>query len=370
MALNLKHLCCHVALLTVPFTTVALAQEIAPAEQGTTAQEEPKKGTVGGFFQSLSGTLNGAMKKITDTGKGATGNAATQDAAGSATAGGATATAAGTKAAQGKALPASIRTTPLAGLFAKYPYDGTAKSNYPRVAVTLTDWSRNDCWVAQATIWKSKTKSEPVAPFSVCLNDSFGFALNNAANLHLFQEQSAIEHSGNIRSTGPKPPMMATPMQLPFGETKYSAYHGFIQQLVVDTGWQPGAPTNIWLVGFGADSAMKASASDDRESAADSPAAAPAAVGQAVVGAQCKAGNFTQETYNRIQVGMTFDAVKRAIGCEPDPDFTRRSDSNVYYMWAVTINNLVAAKSIEVFFDPSGEKVKALGKSFKFAKGF
>lgn len=369
MPMNLKHLCCHAVLLAAPFSTFALAQDAAPVEQGAPAQEEPKKGTVGGFFQSLSGTLNGAIKKINESGSGKSGNAAaTQDAAGGATASGTTADSA--KAAPGKALPASIRTTPLAGLFAKYPYDGTAKSNYPRVAVTLTDWSRNDCWVAQATIWKSKTKSEPVAPFSVCVNDSFGFALNNAANLHLFQQQSAIEHSGNIRSTGPKPPMMATPMQLPFGETKYSTYHSFIQQLVVDTGWQPGAPTNIWLVGFGADSAMKASASDDRESAADSPAAAPAAVGQAVVGAQCKAGNFTQDTYNRIQVGMTFDAVKRLLGCEPDPDFTRRADSHVYYMWSVTINNLVAAKAIEVFFDPSGSKVKALGKSYKFAKGF
>lgn len=369
MPLNFKHLCCHVALLTVPFTTFALAQEAAPVEQGTPAQEEPKKGTVGGFFQSLGGTLNGAIKKINESGSGKAGNAATaQDSAGGATASGTTA--AGAKAAPAQTLPASIRTTSLAGLFAKYPYDGTAKSNYPRVAVTLTDWSRGDCWVAQATIWKSKTKSEPVAPFSVCWSDSFGFALNNAANLHLFMEQSAVEHSGNIRSTGPKPPMMATPMKLPFGETKHAAYHGFIQQLVVDTGWQPGAPTNIWLVGFGADSAMKASASDDRESAADSPAAGPAVVGQTPVGAQCKAGNFTQETYNRIQVGMTFDAVKRVIGCEPDADFTRRSDSNVYYMWAVTINNLVAAKSIEVFFDPSGSKVKALGKSYKFAKGF
>lgn len=364
MPLNFKHLCCHVALLTIPFATVALAQETAPAEQGTPAQEEPKKGTVGGFFQSLGGTLNGAVKKMKEAGGAKPGNtAATQDAAGAATA-------ASANAAPGKALPASIRTTPLAGLFTKYPYDGTAKSNYPRVAITLTDWSRSDCWVAQATIWKSKTKSEPVAPFSVCVNGSFGFALNNAANLHLFQEQSAMEHSGNIRSTGPKPPMMATPMQLPFGESKYSTYHSFIQQLVVDTGWQPGAPTNIWLVGFGADSAMKAGASDERESAADSPAAAPAAVGQAVVGAQCKAANFTQETYNRIQVGMTFDAVKRVMGCEPDPDFTRRADSHVYHMWAVTINNLVAAKSIEVFFDPSGAKVKALGTSYKAAKGF
>lgn len=363
MSLNFKHLCCHAVLLAAPLTNLAMAQEAAPAEPGSKAQEESKAGTVGGFFQSLTGTLNGAIKKVNGAGKA-------QEPAAGATADGA-ATASGiNNGAKSQALPASIRTTALAGLFAKYPYDGTAKSNYPRVAVTLTDWSRNDCWVAEATIWKSKTKSEAVPPFSVCLNDSLGFAVNNAANLHLFMQQSAVEHSGNVRTIGPKPPMMTTPMKLPFGETRHSAYHGFIQQLVVHTGWQPGAPTNFWLVGFGADSAMKAGAPDDREGGADIAAAAPTAVGQTPVGAQCKAANFTQANYNRIQVGMTFDAVTRIMGCEPDADLTSRSAASVYYTWAVTINNLVAAKSIGVFFDPSGEKVKGIGANFKSAKGF
>lgn len=367
--MNFKLLCCHAVLLTAPLANVAMAQDAAPAEQGTKAQEESKTGTVGGFFQGLSGTLNGAIKKINGAAGNRSGNAVAppEEAGGAAAAGAATA---GASAAMSKSMPPSIRTTALAGLFAKHPYDGTAKSSYPRVAVTLTDWSRNDCWVAEATIWKSKTKSEAVPPFSVCINGSMGFAVNNAANLHLFMGQSAVEHSGNVRTVGPKPPMMTTPMKLPFGETKYSTYHSFIEQLVVDTGWQPGAPTNFWLVGFGADSAMKSGAPDDSDVAVASAAAAPAAVGQAPVGAQCKATSFNQANYNRIQVGMTFDAVKRIMGCEPDPDFTRRSASSVYYMWAVTINNLVAAKSIEVFFDPSGEKVKGSGADFKFAKGF
>ncbi len=367
--MNFKRLCSHAMLLTAPLANLAMAQDAAPAEQGAKTQEGAKGGTVGGFFQGLTGTLNGAIKKINGATGNRSGNAvAEQDATGgTAAAGVATA---GANPATSMAMPASIRTTSLAGLFAKYPYDGTAKSSYPRVAVTLTDWTRNDCWVAEATIWKSKTKSEAVPSFSVCVNDSLGFAVNNAANLHLFMGQSAVEHSGNVRTIGPKPPMMTTPMKLPFGETKYATYHSFIQQLVVDTGWQPGAPTNFWLVGFGADSAMKAGAPDDSDVAAAGAAAAPAVVGQVPVGAQCKAASFNQANYNRIQVGMTFDAVKRVMGCEPDPDFTRRSASSVYYMWAVTINNLVAAKSIEVFFDPAGEKVKGSGANFKFSKGF
>ena len=105
----------------------------------------------------------------------------------------------------------SIRASAMAGLFAKHPYDGTPKTYFPRAAVTVIDWSRNDCWTAAATIWWSKAKSETVPPFSVCWGQSLGFSLNNAAQLHLFMEQMAVEHSGNIRSTGPKPHMAENP---------------------------------------------------------------------------------------------------------------------------------------------------------------
>ena len=161
----------------------------------------------------------------------------------------------------------SIRTSALAGLFAKHPYDGTAKTYFPRVAVTVTDWSRDDCWTAVATIWRSKAKSESIAPFSVCWGQSVGFAVNNAANLHLFMQQMAVEHSGNVRTTGPKPPMPAIPDRQPFGESKQLAFQGFIEQLLLYTDWQAGAPTNLWLVGYDpnaakttpADTAAKAS---------------------------------------------------------------------------------------------------------------
>lgn len=158
------------------------------------------------------------------------------------------------------ALLPSIRTGALAGLFAKYPYDGTAKTYFPRVAVTVTDWSRNDCWIAVATIWRSKAKSESIAPFSVCWGQSVGFAVNNAANLHQFMQQIAVEHSGNVRTTGPKPPMLAIPDRQPFGESKQLAFQGFIEQLLLDTGWQAGAPTNLWLVGYDPNAAKAAPA--------------------------------------------------------------------------------------------------------------
>ncbi len=150
-----------------------------------------------------------------------------------------------------------IRATALAGVFSKHSYDGTPKTYFPRVAVTVTDWSRSDCWIGTATIWRSKTKSEAVPAFSVCWGQSVGYAVNNAANLHLFMQQMAVEHSGNVRTIGPKPPMLAIPDRQPISERQQLAFQGFVQQLVLDTGWQPGAPTNLWLVGYDANAAIK-----------------------------------------------------------------------------------------------------------------
>ncbi len=125
------------------------------------------------------------------------------------------------------------------------------------MAVTVTDWSRSDCWIGTATIWWSKTKSEAVPAFSVCWGQSVGYAVNNAANLHLFMQQMAVEHSGNVRTVGPKPPMLAIPDRQPISERQQLAFQGFVQQLVLDTGWQPGAPTNLWLVGYDANAVIK-----------------------------------------------------------------------------------------------------------------
>lgn len=171
-----------------------------------------------------------------------------------------------------------IRSTSLAGVFARHPYDGTPKTYFPRVAVTVTDWSRNDCWIGTAAIWWSKTKSEAVPAFSVCWGQSVGYAVNNAANLHLFMQQTAAEHSGNVRTVGPKPPMLAIPDRQPIGERQQLAFQGFVQQLVLDTGWQPGAPTNLWLVGYDANAAIKPTTPPASSNESSQPADAKAKV--------------------------------------------------------------------------------------------
>lgn len=145
-----------------------------------------------------------------------------------------------------------LSTTPLAGLFAKHPSDGTRKTYYPRVALTIVDWSRADCWTAKAKIWRSKSKSENVAPFAVCFNDQPpGVALQNTADMQLFQEQRAREHSGKVRTEGPKAPKLAVPEQQPTSTDQAQSHlQPFVQQLVAGTGWKAGAPMNFWIVGF------------------------------------------------------------------------------------------------------------------------
>lgn len=145
----------------------------------------------------------------------------------------------------------AITATSLSGIFTKYPYDGSTAAPFPRVAVTVTDWSRSDCWTAKATIWWSAKKSEPVAPFAVCWGQSLGFAINNAAGLHMFMGQSAMNTSGNVRGEGPKPPMLAVPGNQQLGERQMQQdFPGFISQLIVSTGWEAGGDTNMWLVGY------------------------------------------------------------------------------------------------------------------------
>lgn len=145
-----------------------------------------------------------------------------------------------------------LATTPLAGLFVKHPFDGTAKSYFPRVALTITDWSRNDCWVARAKIWWSSGKAENVAPFSVCFDkQNLEFNGTTRADRDVFERQIAIQTTGNVRTEGPTPPMMASLDQHPMDLTRsLQTFPNFLQQIIVETGWKGGAPTNFWIVRY------------------------------------------------------------------------------------------------------------------------
>lgn len=244
-----------------------------------------------------------------------------------ASAGDATQKSPATVAPRAQAIPLAnaprLSSTPLASIFRKHPYDGSPKTHFPRVAVTVTDWSRGDCWSATAMIWWSKSKSEAVPSFSVCWGQSVGYAVNNAANLHLFMQQSAVDHSGNVRTTGPRPPMFAVPDRQPINERQQLAFQGFIQQLVIDTGWQPGAPTNLWLVGYDTN-------------AANSPSAAHGTATEAVRSMDVKGKAQLEQALACVSIGRQFDpaeAVLKQSGWQSDQGITPATLSgpiNVY----------------------------------------
>ncbi len=155
-----------------------------------------------------------------------------------------------------------LATTSLTGFFIKHPFDGTARTYFPRVALTITDWSRDDCWIARAKIWWSSKKSENVPPFSVCFaKQALEFNGTTRADREIFERQISIQTTGNIRTEGPKPPMRASLDQHPMDMTRaLQTFPYFLQQVIVETGWKGGAPTNFWIVGYGSQSAIATSA--------------------------------------------------------------------------------------------------------------
>lgn len=229
-----------------------LASACAMGDDQQPQNNNPLSG-INSFFKGLTNTVNGAINKVNQAAtsemhKGDSGGS-TQTSTGSASnAGGPQVT----ETAPQDISP-SIDATALSGIFTKHPYDGTAKSYYPKVAVTITNWAASDCWDAHARIWWSASKSEHVKTFKVCWHDSLTRATDNAVNYQLFMRQMAIGSSGNVRTEGPKAPMMAYPMPDPFGTANYDKGQqaiSFIEQVLMDTGWQAGAPTNIWVVKY------------------------------------------------------------------------------------------------------------------------
>lgn len=236
---------------------LALAQERDDFPQRSNADtQSPAPASIQGFLNGLAGAVNGAIKQVNQAAANAkVKNTASVDAQTGADTRD-NAVAGNNRDAQSSIRPdasLTLASTNLAGIFISHPYDGTPASYFPRVAITVVDWSRNDCWKSTATIWWSAKRSEVVEPFNVCWRNTLGSAMNGAVNYQLFMTQAAEAASGNVRTAGPKPPMMSYPRPDPFGIANYAKGQeakAFIQQIVAETGWQPGAPTNIWIVRY------------------------------------------------------------------------------------------------------------------------
>lgn len=214
------------------------SQQAPPAAESAPSSS---RGGLGALLKGVVDSVNEAAAKLKSQPRSAPTSTASRSSS-------AAAPALADSAPRGTVLSA----TPLSALFAKHPYDGTAKSHFPRVAVTVRDWKSASCWLFDARIWWSASRSEKLSGVSVCWRDSLSRAADNAVNYQLFMRQLSVEHSGNVRTEGPKPPMMAYAAD-PFGVAQYEKGQqaiSFIQQLLIETGWQPGAPTNLWIVKY------------------------------------------------------------------------------------------------------------------------
>lgn len=329
------------ALLALPASAQSLGQLF-----GQSLRQAPKdQATAPGEGQGLGGLLN-RLTKGGDAGAGA----------------------------EGKRL----QDTPMYKVFEKFPVADTSNPpDYPKTAISigypawLDDPSAGmgrfkgkQCVNYAVTFWTAPGKSERYDNMVVCTTDLAKVSHDSLRTVWPFFGAGG-QTSGQVRTEGPLPP--AVPFPSDPKSQKFMQSGGVFMLGAILTGlgydWNFAQDKRrVWVVRVGdlpAPSAQGAAAS-----------AASADAGNQAVASVCRADNFSTERYNRIVPGMSFDAVKNLMGCEPDPDLTQRSQRTVTYKWAATINNLVAAKSITVYFDPQGAKVKPLGKEYKYSNGF
>lgn len=115
-----------------------------------------------------------------------------------------------------------IRDTPLNDIF----NSPNAGSDYPHVAITITDWSdritsrgmnptsqaqANDCLTFDATLWRDAKSSEPINGLIICAGEARRGYMRGAFDGGFRFASVAGEHTGQRRSTGPLPPANVYP---------------------------------------------------------------------------------------------------------------------------------------------------------------
>lgn len=254
--------------------------------------------------------------------------------------------------AEWSALP-MLSETKLDRLFIEHPYDGSQASEWPRVSIRVIDWSRNECWVSSAVIWWTDRQHEVVPPHKVCPSGSFRAAIDGAVGLHHFFGKGSVDHTGNVRTDGPRPPMFAVPKTTPLPYAAEQRFPEFIQQWIAETGWETGtAEMQVWVVGFGSSNEFVKSSPSPVDSRLDSsPTSQHVSAPQAD---NCAIGSFTPESYDSIKNGMKLEDVNAIMRCKPTGFLTQRGPTHTTYNWTAGANGLVVAYSISVTFDASG----------------
>lgn len=187
--------------------------------------------------------------------------------------------------ASGGALPGSME-----HLFAQAPYNSAAplSGQYPRVAFTVLSSPPNHgefllatamrnasgCWQLSAVIWRSPSQSEPVAPFTACLQDVLRAPAAAQAGLRSYMnwwgpssimwQPSPGETTGTARTTGPLPPNTAFPQGVQAaryygsvtpggGPSQDSAEAWFWAAVLYHLDFDPAQfhDRRFWVVGYG-----------------------------------------------------------------------------------------------------------------------
>lgn len=126
----------------------------------------------------------------------------------------------------GSAFPGThrhIRDTPLNDIFNS---DAAVNSDYPHVAISITDWSdritsrgmnptsqaqANDCLTFDAMLWRNAKSSEPIDGLIICAGEARRGYMRGAFDGGFRFASVAGEHTGQRRSTGPLPPANVYP---------------------------------------------------------------------------------------------------------------------------------------------------------------
>lgn len=125
----------------------------------------------------------------------------------------------------GSAFPGThrrIRDTPLNDIF----NTAEAGSDYPHVAITITDWSdritsrgmnptsqaqANDCLTFDVTLWRNAKSSEPINGLIICAGEARRGYMRGAFDGGFRFASVAGESTGQRRTTGPVPPANVYP---------------------------------------------------------------------------------------------------------------------------------------------------------------
>lgn len=125
----------------------------------------------------------------------------------------------------GDAFPGNhrrIQDTALADIF----NSDAAGSDYPHVAITVTDWSdritsrgmnptsqaqANDCLTFDATLWRDAKSSEPIDDLIICAGEARRGYMRGAFDGGFRFASVAGENTGQRRTTGPLPPANVYP---------------------------------------------------------------------------------------------------------------------------------------------------------------